>query len=335
MEREQFISELIEKLNSRTDLEIAENGIRYYEDGFTSSDEKDLLFIRETNIKYHKTEADKLIGDFVVILVDESSSQQCRFECDYLFEEFNRAGWDFIWEIIDENIALAKKMKDIGLVKLMQDNDYKVIKDKLFIRPLNFTDHKYEFKDVIYRKIGDVALVLYILAEDVHTDKYHNVSSVKVHRMQMEEWGVPEDEIWEIAMSNTYLMAPPRLFTNVMESIDAPYHKGAFMALGSNMKIIPAGSFPAMLTTTGRMNGAIAFFYPGVKERIAQMYGSDYYVAFTGIHEICLHKKGTISPRDILRNLKATNKNGDPEETLSRKVYLYEKDTGVFKQLEL
>ena len=39
--------------------------------------------------------------------------------------------------------------------------DYEFIRNRLIVRPINFTDNKYELKDCVYKKIGDIALVLY------------------------------------------------------------------------------------------------------------------------------------------------------------------------------
>ena len=54
------------------------------------------------------------------------------------------------------------------------------------------------------------------------------------------------------------------------------------MALNSDIKSLSAHAVPT-ITTTSQMNGAIAMFYPGVKERLAELFGGDYYVAFTSV----------------------------------------------------
>ena len=61
---------------------------------------------------------------------------------------------------------------------------------------------------------------------------------------------------------------------------------------------------------------------------------SDYYVVFTGVSDVRVHKIGTINPRDVLRNLKASNKMF-PDTMLSNKIYQYKHDTGELTVLEL
>lgn len=89
------------------------------------------------------------------------------------------------------------------------------------------------------------------------------------------------------------------------------------------------------LTTTKKTNGAIALFYPGVKEKLAELFGESYYVAFTSINDVRIHHKDTISPLSVLRRLKDVNSAFPKEELLSRKVYYYDKDKKTFEMMEL
>lgn len=330
---EEFRTDLLKKLEERTN-DLGYDEVKYYPDGFTSEDPEELSTIRATNIKYNKMESDTLSGDYVLLLVKKEYKQICRFSCSTLYEAFEQEGWEAVWTIINSNLAASKKYAKLGIMELMSKNEYEPLREKLFIRPLNFNDHRFELKDNVYRRVGDMVLVLYVLAGDERDGERHDLMSVKMPRAMMEKWGLPEDEVWDNAMSNTYIMSPPRMYTNPLDTYNPPYSKGAFMALNSDITSLSARTIPTVTTTT-QMNGAIAMFYPGVKERLAELFGGDYYVAFTSIHDVRLHKKGTMAPRQILSCLKDTNKAFDPTEILSRKVYLYEAETKELKQLEL
>ena len=89
------------------------------------------------------------------------------------------------------------------------------------------------------------------------------------------------------------------------------------------------------MTTTRQVNGAIAMFYPGVKEKIAELFDSGFYVAFTSINDARIHHKDSISPRVVLHSLKEINRKFDPNDTLSRKVYYYDRDKKTFDPLSL
>ena len=334
MAYKEFISELQKKLEEKKQ-ELGYNKIVFLADGSTSSDVKELSVIRETNIKYHKTESDVLIGDYIILYqYKDKREQMCRFNCGQLYREYEKDSWAAVWEQILSSINASRKFIELGIIDLLEKNEYAPIKVKLFIRPLNFKDHQYELKDHIYRRIGDMVLVLYILASDENDGKRHDVLSIKVPKPSMQAWGIAEEEVWENAMINTYIMAPPRIYLNPMDIVNPPYHRGAFMALNSDITSLPPLTVPTV-TTTAQINGAIAMFYPGVMKRIAELFGDDYYIAFTGTSEARLHKKGTIQPRSILMRIKQMNKAFDPSEVLSNKVYLYETANQEMRQLEL
>lgn len=333
---EEFRGTLLEKLKMSRE-KLGYSTMDYYEKGFTSEDAKELEIIRNTNIRYHKTECDTLLGDYILLYLSDEDRYacNCRFSCQYLYEDFEEEGWDGVWEIITANLDMCRKNASLDIMQMIDENDYEALKERIFIRLLNFNDHRYELKENHYRRIGDIVQVLYLMASDEHgEDGRHDVYSIKLPKHLSESWNLSEEELWENAMANTYLMAPPRMYLNPMDTADPPYHKGAFMALNSDIKSLPATSVP-VVTTTSQMNGAIAIFYPGVMERIAELFGGDYYVAFTSIHDLRIHKKGTIPPIHILRRVRDTNRAFPADETLSRKVYLYERDSKTFKQLEL
>ena len=334
MEYKEFINELQKKLEEKKQ-ELSYGKIAFFEDGSTSTDAKELSIIRETNIKYQKKESDVLIGDYIILYqYKDKREQMCRFNCMQLYQEYEKGSWAAVWEPILSSIDSSRKFMELGIIDLIEKNEYDLLKDKLFIRPLNFKDHRYELKNHIYKCIGDMVLVLYILASDENDGKRHDVLSVKVPKSSMQVWGIDEEEVWESAMSNTYIMAPPRIYLNAMDIVNPPYHRGAFMALNSDITSLSPNAVPTV-TTTAQINGAIAMFYPGVMKRIAELFGDDYYIAFTGTSEARLHKKGTIQPRSILMRIKQMNKAFDPSEVLSNKVYLYETANQEMRQLEL
>lgn len=333
MTYEEFCGVLLQKLEDRKD-ELGYNKVKYYPDGFTSEDREELMTIRDTNIRYNKTESDVLSGDFVILYVESVSAHICRFTCRGLYRSYEENGWEGVWTDINSRLADGKRLAKMDIMELIDRNEYDALKEKIFIRPLNYNDHRYELKDYVYRRVGDIVLVLYLLASDERTGERHDVSSMKLPRVMMESWDLTEDEVWENAMSSTYMMSPPRMYLNPMDTYNPPYHRGAFMALNTDIKSLSMMAVPTVTTTT-QMNGAIAMFYPGVKERIAELFGGDFYVAFTSIHEGRLHKKGTIPPRQILDRVKEMNRMLDPSEVLTRKVYLYESASKEFRQLEL
>ena len=88
------------------------------------------------------------------------------------------------------------------------------------------------------------------------------------------------------------------------------------------------------LTNSRQLNGAISIFYPGVAERIANLFQNSYYIALTSIHEARLHCAGTIDPHQIRRIVRDTNRQY-PNEVLSNSVYHYDWEKKNLHKLDL
>lgn len=51
------------------------------------------------------------------------------------------------------------------------------------------------------------------------------------------------------------------------------------------------------LSTSRKINGAVAVFLPGVAERIYDLLNSDFYIVFTSIHEAMIHNVESVKRR--------------------------------------
>lgn len=332
MEYIPFFEDLKKHILENQEWNICEENYKLYKDGDTATNDEELVFIRNTNIKYNHLESDTMIGDFINLKVPANNSNGifCRFSIKYLYDEYLAEGWNKVDYIINENI----KMATITEIEEVTANimDYAYIHERLIIRPINFTDHRYELKDCIYEQVGDIALVLYILLYD---NKELGLGTMKVQKNVFDKWGKEFSEIWQEALVNTNVWAPPRMYTNARDMMNPPYAKGAFMAINNKIdKISPL--FPPVVSTTKQTNGAIAIFYPGVQKKISEICGGNYYVAFTSIDDIRIHPEGSLLPRQILQSLKDVNKQfNKPEDILSRKVFFYNCQKGKLGIVEI
>lgn len=329
MDQQEFIEELKQKVLEWCEGAVSEENIRVYPDGF--SDPAELTFIRETNLRYHRTESDTLIGSFLVITFQSGGSELiCRFEISGLSEEYKKTGWEPLRKIVDNNRRIA----ELGVANelLTHIDDYEIIKERLFVRPINYSRNKYDLKDAIFERHGDIALVLYILLQD---DPETGISSTKARVAMCDTWGQDREEIFRTALINTNVLAPPRLYIGPLDCIDPPYERGAFMALNYRKPQIGNRQIP-LITTTRQRNGAIAMFYPGVKEKLAEILGGDFYIGFTSVDDARVHPTAAWSPRTVLSSLKNVNKNAnEPEDVLTNKVYLYDAAKQELRMLEL
>ena len=251
----------------------------------------------------------------------------CRFSAEKLYEDYRRFGWDIVKEAVYENLGYCNS-EEIGILDKLDDHE--AVKGRLFLRPLSYNNFAWEAGGYIYRRVEDIALVLYVLIRDDEK----GIDSAKIPKEMLKKWGMDADEVLDEAMLNTYCMAQPRIYLSPFECINPPFERGAFMSFNSPITALDKWSIPTV-TTTKLTNGAIAMFYTGVKEKIAELYGDSYYVAFTSIHEARTHCRGAYPPRDILKSLKETNRVFPKEEMLSNKVYYYDREKGTFEALML
>ncbi|MBR3536260.1 MAG: hypothetical protein IKN85_10590 [Oscillospiraceae bacterium] len=218
--------------------------------------------------------------------------------------------------------------------ELMELNlDVEEIKERLIVRPLNWHNVKEHFENVpfLYRKAGkDMILAVYIVIND---DKENGLLQTGVLPLEIiEDWNEDEDEIFTMALENTQNYAPARLYTNIFDIEHTPELEANFMADEFPKNIIRKDG--ALLVTTNRKtNEAIAMFYPGVKDRLADLLDGNYYIAFTSIHEAMIHREGTIDPVSIRRNVRETNRIFGPDETLTNEVWFFNKENGTFEEI--
>ncbi|MBQ2802422.1 MAG: hypothetical protein IJF07_00795 [Lachnospiraceae bacterium] len=164
-------------------------------------------------------------------------------------------------------------------------------KGKLFLRPFNYQCYKEEGRKVIHQRIGDIVLVLCIQEEiekGFHIMRDISKKSSKANNRE-------ERQLLDIALQNSLMRMPPRLY--VAEDVRFSYERqeGEFMSEEGvwehkwHPEDLAEGRKGYRLTTTYQENGALAIFYPGVQERLAQIMGGDYYVGFVSIHEAVIH----------------------------------------------
>lgn len=209
---------------------------------------------------------------------------------------------------------------------ILNMENYSAVENELFIRLLNYERNKQELSDAIYRRYGDIAMVLYLKLSDLEGC----LSSVKIRKYVLKTWGLDEKEVFDKALLNTYFMSPPRIFYWEKMMFHPEYCGENFMNLCENFPL-KKNFMGNCLSTALKTNGAVAVFLPGVAQRIAQLLEHDFYIAFTSIHEAMIHRDDTVDVETLKDILRETIEEATPEdEFLSYSIYHYESETGQF-----
>jgi len=318
---------IIDLLMNNADILDTGAELTSYYKGTEPQTEAEKELFKVINKKYcNDTESESLlISMFVYSITPEQPKNSVFLKVDSLKKLYNEAGESAVIKTVLDNIKYALFIRDQANDTANSLDKYENIKDRLILRPLNYDINASKLNGNIYNKIGDIALTLYAIVLDDQGNGILN--TIKVPEIITETWGKTTEEILNNALENTNRIYKPRLYTNIFDIEGAPFKECALMEKGYTVKELNPDRI-ALLTTDRKTNGAIAAFLPGTLERISKLYGnSDFYLAFTSVHEAMTHKKGSIEPENIKRNVTETNRIFGGDDTLSNKVWLYSADT--------
>lgn len=322
MNRDVFCNAVVEKL----DMKYGESGwkTRLLKEGYTSNDEKERELIKDTNMKYFNNLNDVLGGDFIVL---EHPDVGCiRQEVDYLIESFNDDGWDSIYDIFEKN----REMFGLADISTKNFENFEDVKDKIIVRPLNYLRNKAALKGKVYKAIGDFALVLYIKLFSSEND----LLTTKVFEESLDKWGISVEKAIELGLKNSSIYFPPRAY-GIKYIFEKPgFDDGIYM--GEEGKDYHLGELGEdVFTAYNSLNGAVSFFYPGVKERIAEMTGGeDYYVVFTSTADFHIHKCSNSEYKTLKARLIGINGEFPEEELLTETVFRYSVEQGLLNPVK-
>ena len=181
-------------------------------------------------------------------------------------------------------------------------------------------------ENAVYKEVDGIACVLYMKVGQCNG----RISSMKIRKDSLVEWGLDENEVYENALLNTYLLTPPRIYQWERLVLNPDYDGEDFMAYGyDNYGMRVCGERVGYcLSTDKRTNGAVAVFLPGVAQKLSEILDDDFYIVFTSIHEAMIHPKSKCYPEGLERILKETIEDATPDEDfLADEIYYYDRCT--------
>lgn len=189
-----------------------------------------------------------------------------------LYERYGQEGWQSILPEISAGLTEDDEEEDIVLSG--ENLSYAVCRRHMIVRPVNYERCRQELGNAIYRKIGDVALVLHLLT----SEKTGSSLTIQVSRGMVLPWKLTEDQLITEAMMNTCRKMPPRLFLGDDRRKFFPYEEGILLPEeeGRQTWLSPWNhregqrgvSSPLLPEPWG-----CGFFYPGDKSNLAEKLG--------------------------------------------------------------
>ncbi len=190
--------------------------------------------------------------------------------------------------------------------------DSEEIENRLYLALVNYEMNKDTLEDCPYIMFNDLALTFRWLGFQRHD----SMSSVLVHNMLQEKWGLATDEMFRVALKNTMDKFPV-----VIKKLDEVIYE-----LTGTVSMFES-PFYVMSNTKG-INGATVLIYKNVLEGFSNKINSNLYIIPSSIHEVLLLPSDIdIRVEDIQEITRSVNESVvGREEILSDSIYYYDKE---------
>ncbi len=295
--------------------------VMLFEKGCIFTGEEEGAVVRMINFANSKRE-DMVVKEDIICAVWKQKGivSMIHWSVRPIYECFKKEGWQGVLPQMFVKIQRSGKISNNLSIE-----EYATESGRLIIRLLCYSEHCEELEGGIYWKFGDIALVLYLLVHDSEEEYF----TIKINRSMVDKWGLTNEVLLTNALLNSYAKMPPRLYYG--SDIRSDYEKdyGVFMPGEKGRRIIihPGNEREGLqgyrLTTTKRVNGAVALFYPGVQERLAKLLEGDYYVGFTSTHEAMIYPARHKVLSGLKKAIYDTNIMFERDEMLTNRVYRY------------
>ena len=251
-----------------------------------------------------------------LILRREGSAAGANIYLDDLFErhESGERMTDLMWELKSRCRAVLES--PLPPFELLNDLRLESIRSRLTLRLL---DVRRNMSYMAHRPYIDAGNGL-AMAVDINChESIKSEWKVAVTDGVLESIGCSREELLTAAMENTIILEPPLL-------MDLP----SYLATGSHdnyLEGLPreAGNGPFILTNTSQVRGAAVLFYPGIMERISDVFHGGYYVLPISIHEMLIIPEETHP--DVAQLAEMLEQGNrvivDEDDVLSDKVFRY------------
>lgn len=321
-----FILPLIEKMLADEDLSLSEQDIRFYGEGTTAEADENLDdHIRWRNARYYNENSNVIRSSILMVqLTFSHGAEFVNFHVGELYRLYRKDGMKGLYTVVKNDIMQVRAAGAQSLAALNQIEDYESIKDRLIIRPLNYDNNAKVLENCIYRRTGDIALVLYLSVGRIERERGNDILTAMVRRDIFKKWEKEEQEVFDWALENTMRLQPPALYRTDLFWPEGESRRVDFMD-DESVTFSFDELFAPFLSTEQLVNGAVAAFYPGVLERLYDMVGQDLYLVFTAIDEVHIHPINGKMSVGAMRKIQAdTNRAiNKRNELLSRKIYRY------------
>ncbi len=279
--------------------------------GFETTDPEDLEWINRANVKLNGVKEDIPLTDVLVLVGDIKDGVGIvqRVDIRHCYEQYGDDLDSALEEVQNTQKAVDMSFKGSNIFEKRSSGDYEKMRDTLILRPLNYSHYAPLLDEHIYRRYGDIALVLYMLVGDAGD----SLTTSKIKREELDKWGVSTEQAIDDALANT-----ARLFPACVCNIRL--RRGVDLLKGNYAKKDVSFLNRIILISTFRTtNGAVALFYPGVLDKMMKVMGGPFEAVFMNINDVLIFAPGDAVAVEMAE---LARERGPYEELLSGSRYL-------------
>ena len=211
--------------------------------------------------------------------------------------------------------------------------DFDEVKDSLIVRPLNYQNNRKQLEPYVFKRFGDIALVVYMLMINPDQQMY----TAKVDQETAGKWDLSQEELFDWAIQNTEAKFKACLYPMdaVIEGISAEQYPAVnkyFNEPGFELEASKTGTYSLFLEG-GNTHAATAVFYHNALKNLAEAMRDDLYVVIPSMTFVMVHEKSSVSLNRLRRYARdeKNNPHNDPAEFLSDGVYFYSRKEDSFR----
>lgn len=192
--------------------------------------------------------------------------------------------------------------------------EWEHVKDHVTTKVINAEWNKELLKKIPHRRVLDLAIVYQIVLEMTDSGS----ATILIRKEHLESWGITEEELQKSAKENSEKLFPAelgRMYDIVCETMGI---------VGTETDEVEDSMY--VLTNQYKMFGAVAIFYEGMLEKIAETLKADFVIIPSSVHEMVIIKDTyhQIDKEEIMKIIKQVNNECvRVEERLSDHSYYY------------
>lgn len=231
-------------------------------------------------------------------------------DLDKKFQQ-GRAPGKILKEIAQQVLSVDNLEIDTGFWK-----DYNLAQDKIVFRLVNKEKNQGLIDEIPSRDYQNL-LITYRYVADINDEK---IGTSLITNEMVESWGVDESTLYNKALENTV-----KLFPEQIESLDHMI-RSLLEETGINEMDGPVENTGMyVITNQMKINGATVILYPGIQEKIAELFHGNYFILPSSTHEILAVAADQSKSSELKEIVMSVNRSTlSPDEFLSDNVYYYD-----------